>query len=464
MKNTIILTENIFDELRKHLFQSDNEQLATIFCGISLTDNQTKLLAREIVKAKPEDLKRSSPTRVIAKKEFRMKILTRCLEENLHPIDCHSHPSSKHDVDFSTIDDLNDLINLSYIRGNIPGIHCASMVVGQNDFKARTYSLENGNLVPVDEIRIIGRKIQIIRNTHGESDCQTFDRQILLWGKEGQKKISKTEVVIVGAGGTGSMVFQMLTRLGLDRITLIDHDTIEPSSLNRLIGSTTKNISQAKVEALKEYAETYSQTQVEAVSKSILHPEVLEKVKQADVVFSCTDTQSSRMILNDAAVKYHIPLIDLGAGILTEKGCIEAGGQVRIVLPDGYCLACIDGINYAKAGEELLNEQDRQMRRAAGYVQGHNIPSPSVVSLNGTIASLAVTEFLNLITGIREVNTYVTYDMQSNNTIVQTLQAEKDESCPVCGRNGIKAMGDLIPFPNLLEEKIPKNIPSVTTC
>ena len=169
------------------------------------------------------------------------------------------------------------------------------------------------------------------------------------------------------------------------------------------------------------------------------------------------------MILNEMAVKYLIPLIDLGAGILTEKGYIEAGGQVRIVLPDSYCLACIDGINYAKAGEELLNKQDRQMRRAAGYVQGHNIPSPSVISLNGTIASLAVTEFLNLITGIREVNTYITYDMQSNNIVTQTLQAEKDGECPVCGRNGIKAMGDLIPFPNLLEERIPDNIPEANT-
>ena len=120
-----------------------------------------------------------------------MKILTRCLEENLHPIDCHSHPFSKHDVDFSAIDDGNDFKNLSYIQDKIPGIHCASMVAGQNDFKARTYNQENRNLVPVDEIRIIGRNIQRITNTHGESDCPTFDRQILLWGKEGQRKLQR---------------------------------------------------------------------------------------------------------------------------------------------------------------------------------------------------------------------------------------------------------------------------------
>lgn len=259
------------------------------------------------------------------------------------------------------------------------------------------------------------------------------------------------------------MVFQMLTRLGLGRVTIIDHDTVERSNLNRLVGSTPGKINLPKVEVLTEYAATYSETWVEAINKNILHPEVLQRLKQADTIFNCTDTQSSRMVTNEASVKYHIPLIDLGAGILTEKGYVEAGGQVRIVLPDGYCLACINAINYAKAGQELLNEQDRQMRKAAGYVQGYNIPQPSVISLNGTIASLAVTEFLNLITGIREVNTYVTYDMQSNNVIAQTLQAEKDESCPVCGKHGVRGMGDLIPFPNLLEQRIPENIPETQT-
>jgi molybdopterin/thiamine biosynthesis adenylyltransferase len=464
MKHTIIFPERMFTEMKEHLLQNEKEQLASILCGISENQNQVRFLCKELIKARPEDLEYNSTTRVRAKHEYRKRILTECLEQNLHLIDCHSHPFSKQDGDFSCIDDGNDFRTLTYISETIPGIRCGCMVVGHNGLKARTYNRENSSLVPIEEITIIGRTLQRVTQANQEADYRSFDRQILLWGKEGQRKISQTEALIVGAGGTGSMVFQMVTRLGLGSVTIIDHDTVERSNLNRLVGSTPGKINLPKVEVLKEYAETYSKTRVEAINGSILDREILERVKnRVDVIFSCTDNQSSRMISNETSVKYHIPLIDLGAGILTEKGYVEAGGQVRIVLPDGFCLACIDGINYAKAGEELLNEQDRQMRRAAGYVQGHDIPSPSVISLNGTIASLAVTEFLNLVTGIREVNTYVTYDMQSNNVIAQTLQAERDESCPVCGRSGIRAMGDLIPFPNLLEPRIPENIPETQT-
>jgi molybdopterin/thiamine biosynthesis adenylyltransferase len=462
MKNTIAFPEKMFTELKKHLLQNRKEQLASILCGINKTENQTRFLCKEIIKAGPEDLEYNSTVRVRAKKEYRKRILTACLEENLSILDCHSHPFSSAHVNFSSIDDGNDFENLTYISEKIPEIHCGSMVFSQNDFKARIYNKENQTLVSANEIKIIGQKIQKITNTVEEPDYETFDRQILLFGKEGQRELRKTSVAIIGGGGTGSFVSMMLTRLGVEEIINIDPDNVEISNLNRLIGATPKDINHPKAEVLKRYAETYSKTRFEAVNKNILDPSALERIKDVDIIFFCTDNQSSRMILNDFSVKYLIPFIDLGAGILTEKGYIEAGGQVRIGLPDAYCLACIDGINYAKAGEELLNQEDKKIRSEAGYIQGHNIPNPSVISLNGTIASLAVTEFLTLITGIRNVNTYITYDMQSHNIITQTIHIEKDEKCPVCGKNGIRAMGDLISSPNLLEEIILDNIPQAT--
>ncbi len=463
MRHKIIIPETLFSEAEEHLLQDEKEQLASFLCGISKTDNELTFLCRELIKAGAEDLEYNSPTGVRAKKEYRKRILTRCLEENLHLIDMHSHPFSSEGVDFSHIDDINDFKTLTYILEKFPGIQCGCMVIGPNCLKARTINRDTNSLVPIERITIIGRTFYEVTTANREGDYEAFGRQILLFGTEGQKRLRNTTVGIAGAGGTGSVVFEMLTRLGVGRIIIIDPDHVEISNLNRLVGATPKDVNLPKVDVLKRYAQTYSDTEVEAVCGSILDPSVIEKIKEADAMFGCTDNQSSRMISNETSVKYHLPLIDLGAGILTEKGFIEAGGQVRIVLPDGYCLACINGINYAKAGQELLNQHDRQMRRAAGYVQGHDIPNPSVISLNGTIASLAVTEFLNLRTDIREVNTYITYDMQSNSIVVQTLQAEKDESCPVCGKHGVRGMGDLIPFPNLLEQEPPENIPQTQT-
>jgi molybdopterin/thiamine biosynthesis adenylyltransferase len=463
MKNIIVFSENTLNQLiRDHLFQDDKEQLASILCGISQSPNQTKFLCREVIRARPGDLKHHSPTRASASKDYRKRILIECLEGGFSLIDCHSHPFSYQDVYFSNLDDRNDLENSAYFSEKIPNAHYISMVFGRNTFRARLFDKEQRKMTPIEEFIITGPNMRKISQTIEQPNPETFDRQILLFGEEGQKKLSGTKVAIGGAGGTGSIVFEQLTRLGVGEIILIDHDTVDPTSLNRLIGSVPKDINAPKAEVLKKYAEMYSKTEVTAVIKNILEPSALELLKEADLIFNCTDTQSTRIVQNETAVKYLIPLIDLGTGITTEKGFIEAGGNVRIVLPDSFCLACIDGINYVKAARELMNEEDIQMRQRAGYIQGHNIPGPSVISLNATIASFAVTEFLNIICGIRKPNTYITYDMQSGRTLARVLEAQKDEGCPVCGRNGIQAMGDLKPFKNLLEKATPQNIPDIT--
>ena len=68
-------------------------------------------------------------------------------------------------------------------------------------------------------------------------DERRFSRNIALFGVDGQHKISKTKVAIVGLGGIGSHVAQQLAYLGILDYTLIDDDTVSRSSLNRVIGA-----------------------------------------------------------------------------------------------------------------------------------------------------------------------------------------------------------------------------------
>ncbi len=465
MKRIIVFPKKIFEELKAHLFQDGKEQIAFLLCGVSRSDYQLRLLCKELIKAKNEDLEYNSRTGASAKKGFWKSVLEKCRESGLSIIGCHSHPFCRETVSFSSIDDNNDLTNFCYASEKVLNAYFGSMVFSRTSFKSRIFDKNDKNLVPLDEVVIIGKTIQKFSQTtdRGLPDFEVFQRQVLLFGEEGQKKISQTTTAIIGCGGIGSIVFDMLTRLGVGKVVLVDNDVVEVSNLNRLVGSTRKHLSLPKVEVLKQHAEHYSQTMVEPVSKSVLDLSVLEMLKDVDVVVSCTDTQSSRLVLNELAVKYMIPLVDLGTGVLTERGMLEAGGQVRVVLPDSFCFACIDGINYAKAGKEILGEEDVRMRQRAGYVQGLEMPSPSVVSLNGVVAGLGVTEFINLVCGIRNVNTYLFYDMQSNNVIAQTLLAEKDEKCLVCGNAGVNALGDLMPFKKLLDDEVSQNVPHVTT-
>ena len=79
-----------------------------------------------------------------------------------------------------------------------------------------------------------------------------FDRLELLIGKEGLNKLKKSHVLVLGTGGVGGYVVEALTRSGIGKITIIDHDTIELTNLNRQIIATNKNIGKYKTDEFEK--------------------------------------------------------------------------------------------------------------------------------------------------------------------------------------------------------------------
>jgi len=124
-------------------------------------------------------------------------------------------------------------------------------------------------------------------------------------------------------------------------------------------------------------------------------------------MFGCVDRDGPRLILNELSLAYVIPYIDCAFGINAENDVIrEAGGRAVLVQPDGPCLLCCKEINTKVASDDLATPEELEVRKSQGYVSGADVPSPSVISLDGTVASLAVTEFLALVTGFRHAQTY----------------------------------------------------------
>lgn len=462
MQYILVVSEGKLGELNHHVLQNDDEQIMVMFCGVSRGAGQVRLICKDLIKARPRDLESCSEFGATLKKRFLRRILRRAKRDRLSVIICHSHPFSGEDVCFSVVDDANDAEMASYVSSRIPGILFGSLVVGRTDIKARIYDKAERKMVRVDEVWVIGRTIMKYPEKSVECDYQPFLRQVLLFGWRGQDKLVGFTVAVVGLGGLGIIVAEMLCRLGIGRLIVVDFDLVEVSNLNRLLGATADDVGRAKVEVFKAGAAKYSRTRIDAICGSILALSVLERVKEAEVVFGCVDNETARSRLNDWAVKYCIPLIDLATGIVGERGFIEAGGQVRVVLPDGFCLNCIGGIDSNQVMQELLTEEDIQMRNAAGYIRDFPIPSPSVISLNGVIASFGVTEFLNLALGIRKANLYVAYDMMSNQILSQTIKAKRNRNCLTCHEKGMRAMGDLIPFPDLFDDKTSENVPDIT--
>ena len=76
------------------------------------------------------------------------------------------------------------------------------------------------------------------------------ERTIQLLGKESFERLQRSNVLVVGMGGVGSMAAEMICRSGVGKMTIIDADTIQPSNLNRQIPATHATLNQVKAEVM----------------------------------------------------------------------------------------------------------------------------------------------------------------------------------------------------------------------
>ena len=122
----------------------------------------------------------------------------------------------------------------------------------------------------------------------------------MVFGEEGQKKLFDAEVLVVGAGGLGSAVIQYLAAAGVGTLGIVDGDVVEESNLQRQI-IHAGNIGMNKAESAKLFVEKLNpDVHVKTYPFNITPENVLEIVKNYDVVISCPDNFKVRYLLNDA--------------------------------------------------------------------------------------------------------------------------------------------------------------------
>ncbi len=127
-----------------------------------------------------------------------------------------------------------------------------------------------------------------------------YIRQIPIIGEEGQKKLKKAKVLVVGAGGLGSPVISYLAAAGVGRMGIVDGDLVEEHNLQRQI-IHAGNVGMNKAESAKAFVERLNpEVKVEAYPFNITPENVLEIVKKYDVIVSCPDNFETRLLLNDA--------------------------------------------------------------------------------------------------------------------------------------------------------------------
>jgi molybdopterin-synthase adenylyltransferase len=266
-----------------------------------------------------------------------------------------------------------------------------------------------------------------------EGNEDRFSRQVALFGPDGQRKLRETRALIVGLGGLGSHVAQQLTFLGVPDETLIDHDIITGSSRNRVIGARPADVAAKtpKVDVAKRLI-----LEIDPEATVVTYTVKLEHAHDAfadrTVVFGCVDNDLVRLQLTELTARHRIPYFDLASDTgIDNQGAPTYGG--RIVFGAGsrclHCLGLLDpeDIRRARLPEDARRAHDETYGIKQSALAG---TGPAVVSVNGAVAALAVTEFMGWITRIREPAAQLVY--YGEKRAVRRSTDEGDPDCPYC--------------------------------
>ncbi len=240
---------------------------------------------------------------------------------------------------------------------------------------------------------------------------QRYDRQMRYepFGKYGQAQLQQTHVMIMGAGALGSQCAELLTRMGVGQLTIIDMDIVEESNLHRQATYVEADATQMlpKVEALKVHlGQINSEVQVQALYQEITNTniEALLCQHQPDIVLDGMDHFAIRYLINEVCHKLGVPWI-YGAAVGSK-------GTVYAIDYHGPCLKCMLGTTPSTGESCAIN----------GVL-------PPVIH---QVASMEVSELLRWLSGkgfSRKLTTMDCYTMQYKTLNIDTL---KNNNCPIC--------------------------------
>ena len=134
-----------------------------------------------------------------------------------------------------------------------------------------------------------------------------YSRQIVLKnvGLSGQKKISSSKVFIVGAGGLGSPVVDLLCRAGVGEIGIIDHDKVSLSNLNRQTLFNSSDINKYKVQVLKQKLKKINPlVKINIFNKKIDKKNINYFISKYQIIVDASDNFETKFLLNKKSIEF----------------------------------------------------------------------------------------------------------------------------------------------------------------
>jgi len=238
-----------------------------------------------------------------------------------------------------------------------------------------------------------------------------YSRHILLneWGIEGQERVAQSHALVIGAGGLGSPAALYLASAGVGHISLIDHDHVDVTNLQRQIAHSQARVGLHKVASLQAAMQAINpEVQVTCFSQKADPALLALCIPTVDVVLDCTDNFESRQHINQACAQYGKPLVSGSA--------LRFDGQVAVYdtrQADAPCYACV-----------FPPTQSFEETRCATL----GVLAPLV----GVIGSMQATEALKLLSGMGSSLQGKLMMFNAQHMEWQTLSTARNLTCPVC--------------------------------
>ena len=238
-----------------------------------------------------------------------------------------------------------------------------------------------------------------------------YSRQIVLKnvGLSGQKKISLSKVFIVGAGGLGSPVVDLLCRAGVGEIGIIDHDKVSLSNLNRQTLFNSKDINKYKVQALKQKLKKINPlVRINIFKKKIDKKNINYLISKYQIIVDASDNFETKYLLNKKSIEFKKKLV---------VGAISRfDGHIFVFDFKNKKNACLQCFYQEKPSDEILNCDQEGILGTSASVVG----------------SLQANEILKLIIGSKNVLENSILILNTLNLKIRIVKFKKIKKC-ICG-------------------------------
>lgn len=443
---SVRIPHSLYERLHAHLFPGDgDEHGAVLTAGICETERGTRLLVRELF------LAQDGVDYVPGQRGYRMltarfvaETAGRCAAERLCYLAVHNHGGCV-TVAFSTDDLASHERGYPALLDLTNGGPVGALVFAENAAAGDIW-LPNGTRRAIEHVAVVGPNLRLLfpAPTKGATSADpVYDRHVRMFGDLGQQRLKSLKVGVIGAGGGGSLLVQMLAHLGVGHIVNIDPQRVEPSNLPRIAGAARRvaglfpllarfpagrrlgaRFARHKVHVAERVARrAQPNIRFDAIVGDVVDAETAVLLRDADALFLATDNMQSRLVFNALIHQYLIPGFQIGAKVRPDpqtRLVEEISAVSRPVLPyaGGGCLLCNRLIPPGRLQQETLSEKERLAQR---YVDDDEVAEPSVMTLSTIGAGHAANDLLLMVTGLFAQDTdlrHLLFDARTRSMLV----------------------------------------------